>query len=78
MIKNTNNLRVYTINDVAEFLQMSPRTIYNFIRNGQLKGIKFGNKWRFTEEQIKDLIQLISKRTVIKGEVEDEGEPRRY
>jgi len=78
MIKNTSNLQIYTINDVAGLLQMSPRTIYNFLSTGQLKGIKFGNKWRFTEDQIKDLIQLISKRTVIKGKVVEDEEPRRY
>lgn len=78
MIKNTSNLQIYTLNDVAVLLQMSPRTIYNFISNGQLKGIKFGNKWRFTEEQINDLIQLISKRTVIKGKVVEDEELRRY
>jgi|AntAceMinimDraft_18_1070375.scaffolds.fasta_scaffold38351_1 excisionase family DNA binding protein len=81
MIKNTNKLQLYSVHDVSEFLQLSPRTIYDHIKKGLLKGILIGNKYRFTEDHIKDYIQTLQEKinpTDMKQLVEEDREPRRY
>ena len=35
----------YTINEVATYLRVTPRTIYNYVYTGKLRGIKVANKW---------------------------------
>ena len=46
-------LEYYTVADLMSELQLSRRTIYNYISSGQLKGIKKGKYWYFTTEDIK-------------------------
>lgn len=62
MIKESNELQVYNIQDVANFLQVAPRTIYKHLADGVIKGIKVGNKWRFSHEQIKAYIRKLEKK----------------
>jgi excisionase family DNA binding protein len=66
--KEQNNLQTYTVNDVANFLQISPRTVYVHIERNALKGIKIGNKWRFTESQVRDYIQKLERKAVISSD----------
>lgn len=63
MIKENNNeLQAYSVGDVAEFLQVSQRTIYKHLNDGVLKGFKAGNKWRFSHQEIKDYIRKLEKK----------------
>ena len=41
-----------TVAETSDLLQVSHQTIYNKIRLGQLKGIKFGKEWRFSRSEI--------------------------
>ena len=41
-----------TIRQVAEYLQVTERTIYNLVLAGALPGFKVGNTWRFKKEDI--------------------------
>ena len=45
-----------TVDEVAEILYLGKNTVYNLLRSGELKGIKFGKIWRIPKESIKDLI----------------------
>jgi excisionase family DNA binding protein len=38
--------KLYTIDEIAEILKVTQRTIYNYIKNGSLKAIKIGKYWR--------------------------------
>lgn len=51
-----SELKVYTIKEVCEILKVSRRTIYNYLDNGTLKGVRIGKHVRFTHEEIKQLI----------------------
>jgi excisionase family DNA binding protein len=51
------NLKYYTVNEVMEILKVTRLTVYNYVKDGRLKGNKVANKWLFTEEQIKDCIE---------------------
>jgi len=44
---------ILTIEDAAEFLQLSKRSIYRLVREGVIPGKKILNKWRFEKETLK-------------------------
>lgn len=49
-------LDVYNVNDIAEALHITPRTVLNYLRSGRLKGAKIGGKWLVTRENLLELI----------------------
>ena len=51
------DLKIYTLVEVAEMLQVTRRTLYNYIKDGRLKGNKVIGKWIITEEQLRDFIE---------------------
>lgn len=51
------SMRVYTVKEVADILRLNPQTIYNNLRNGKIKASKFGSGYRFTEEQLRNLME---------------------
>ena len=50
-------MKVYTVDQVAEMLQVTRRTIYSYIKDEKLKANKVVSKWIITEEQLKDFIE---------------------
>jgi excisionase family DNA binding protein len=76
MIKNTNKLQAYTITDVADFLKVTPRTIYKHLHKGIITGFKVGNKWRFTEEHILDYIQKLERKITLSKDEYTKEEPK--
>ena len=55
-------LRLLTIKDVAERLQMSSRTIHRLVANGDLSVIHIGRAVRITEEALKAFLTGADKR----------------
>ena len=49
------------INEVAEYLQLSTKSIYRLLKRGELPAKKVLNKWRFSRERIKEWISGNSK-----------------
>ncbi len=47
--------KLFTINDVAQMMGFTTRTIRNYIKDGALQGRKVGAQWRFTMADIKNL-----------------------
>jgi excisionase family DNA binding protein/YgiT-type zinc finger domain-containing protein len=43
---------VLNLTEVADLLRVSNQTIYNMIREGRIKAIKFGREWRFNRKDI--------------------------
>ena len=48
--------KLYTVDDIAKMTMMTSRTIRNYIKDGILKGKKIGGQWRFTEGDVKNLM----------------------
>jgi excisionase family DNA binding protein len=48
--------RVYTLDEVAEIMQVTKRTLYNYIKAGTLHAVKMGKYWRVSEESLQDFI----------------------
>ena len=48
------DLEVYTLKEVEELLQVTQRTLYNWIKGGKLRAFKAGREWRVTKEALED------------------------
>lgn len=51
-------MKMYRAKKVAEILAMKEGTIMKFLREGRIKGIKLGTRWRITEDEIKRILGL--------------------
>ncbi len=49
-------MQLLTIEDVAEMLKVSKRTVYEWIRAGKLEAVKAGSLWRISEEALQDFL----------------------
>lgn len=56
----------FTTKEVAEYLNVTQRTIFNLIRRSELPGFQIGIRWRFRKEDIdkwvKERIRLKSRK----------------
>ncbi|MDU5723268.1 MAG: helix-turn-helix domain-containing protein [Clostridium butyricum] len=43
---------VLNLTEVADLLRVSNQTIYNMIKDGRIKAVKFGREWRFNRKDI--------------------------
>lgn len=50
--------KTYTVKEVAEVLAYHRGTVKEFLRKGKIKGLKVGNQWRVTEDEIKRILGL--------------------
>jgi excisionase family DNA binding protein len=49
--------RYLTLPEVAERLKVSRRTVYRWIKAGELSAYKFANEYRITESDLKDFLE---------------------
>lgn len=52
-----NDIKVYTLSEVAEIIGLTTRTLYNYIKAGQLKAVKVGKFWRVTDKALQDFLE---------------------
>lgn len=44
--------RLIDIDELAEYLKLKKQTIYNWLSDGKISGIKVGGVWRFDRKEI--------------------------
>ena len=49
-------IRVYTLDEVAEVLKITRRTLYTYVKEGKLKAVKIGHEWRVSETALQDFL----------------------
>ena len=49
-------IKVYTLEELAEILHVTRRTLYTYIKEGKLKAVKMGKYWRVREDQLRDFL----------------------
>lgn len=49
--------KLLTAEQVAEHLQIQLQSIYKWLRNGYLPGIKIGRRWRIREKDLKEFFE---------------------
>ena len=51
------NMKLYTLQEVADVLRVSRQTIYNYVTAKRLKATKLAKEYRVTEEDLQDFIK---------------------
>lgn len=51
-----DSIRLYTLSELEPILGVTHRTLQTYIKNGRLKGVKIGGKWKVSEETLKKFI----------------------
>lgn len=49
-------MKVYSIDELEQILQVTRRTIYSYIKEGKLKAVKIGKFWRVTEKALEEFL----------------------
>lgn len=49
-------IRVYTLDEVADILKVTKRSLYNYVKAGKLQAVKLGKYWRVSEESLQAFI----------------------
>ena len=49
--------KILTVSQAAEQLQVSQRTVYEWLRDGKLPGRKIGKVWRLSADAIVDFLR---------------------
>ena len=52
-----SDIKIYTLEDVMDILKVTKRTLYNYIKNGDLKAVKIGKYWKVSEEALRDFTE---------------------
>lgn len=50
------DIRVYTLDEVANIMKVTKRTLYYYIKAGTLHAVKMGKYWRVSEESLQAFI----------------------
>ena len=56
MNNQTENIKLYTLQDLSGVLNVTTRTLKTYVNTGRLKGVKIGGKWTVTEENLRHFI----------------------
>jgi excisionase family DNA binding protein len=57
MDENLENIRLLTLSEAANLLQVSTRTLQRMIRNRELPAFKVGGQWRLRETQLRQWVE---------------------
>ena len=47
---------IWTVKQVAFYLRINPKTVYELLNSGELPGFKVGGSWRFKRADIKQWV----------------------
>ena len=48
---------ILDLKEVAEYLGLNKRTVYNLVRKGEIPGTKIGRQWRVRKENLDELFR---------------------
>ncbi|MGA2775460.1 MAG: helix-turn-helix domain-containing protein [Candidatus Omnitrophota bacterium] len=63
--------RLIDIDELAEYLKLQKQTLYNWLHQGKISGIKVGGVWRFDRREVD--LWLKSKRRLSKDALSGEN-----
>lgn len=50
------DIKVYTLDEVADILKVTRRTLYTYVKEGKLPAVKMGKYWRVPQESLQSFI----------------------
>ncbi len=51
-------VKLYDIKEVAKILDISTRTVSSYIKDGKIKALKIGGKWKIKEDDLKEYLEI--------------------
>lgn len=51
------DIDVYTLEELTTLLQVTRRSLYNWIKDGRLKAFRVGRQWRVTKQSLNDFME---------------------
>ena len=51
------NIKLYTLQEVADILRVSRQTIYNYVTAKKLNATRFGKEYRVTDHDLQEFIR---------------------
>lgn len=54
---NIQDLKLYTMQEVAPILGITTRTLYTYIKAGKFPAKKIGGKWKITGDKLKEWVE---------------------
>lgn len=48
---------LYTVEEIKEILKVTQRTLYNYIKSGNLKAVKIGKYWRIKQADLEEFLE---------------------
>lgn len=51
------DIRVYTTEEALKVLKVTKRTLYRYIKAGQIKAVRLGREYRITEDALRDFLE---------------------
>lgn len=51
-----SEIRLYTLTELESVLGVTHRTLQGYVKDGKLKAVKLGGKWKVTEQNLLDFI----------------------
>lgn len=55
--------KLLDVEDLAKYLKLKKQTIYNWLNQGKISGIKIGGVWRFDKKDIDKWLKSQSRRS---------------
>lgn len=55
-------IEVFTIEECAEILKVTKRTIYKYVKEGTLRASKVGRDWRVTDTAIRAFLESLEQK----------------
>ena len=53
---NLEGLKVYSLTEIEPILGVTHRTLLTYVKDGRLKGVKIGGKWKVSEKNLQKFI----------------------
>lgn len=51
------DIKLYTLQEVADILKVTRQTIYNYVTAQKLRATKYGKEYRVTDEDLQEFIR---------------------
>lgn len=61
-MKKVNNSHLMNIDELAQYLGLGKQTIYNWLHQKKITGMKIGKVWRFDREEIENWLKQCKKK----------------
>ena len=54
---NAKEIKVYTLDEIADILKVTRRTLYTYVKTGKLDAVKIGRYWRVREDALNKFLE---------------------